>query len=47
MGSSGRPLIDWPMTEMSEQQAIDIVDIRAVGKDWRIQCRVPNPVALP
>jgi diaminohydroxyphosphoribosylaminopyrimidine deaminase/5-amino-6-(5-phosphoribosylamino)uracil reductase len=47
MGSSGRPLIDWPMTAMSEQQAIDIVDIRAVGKDWRIQCRVPNPVALP
>jgi diaminohydroxyphosphoribosylaminopyrimidine deaminase/5-amino-6-(5-phosphoribosylamino)uracil reductase len=47
MGSSGRPLIDWPMTAMSEQQAIDIVDIRAVGKDWRIQCRVPNLVELP
>jgi diaminohydroxyphosphoribosylaminopyrimidine deaminase/5-amino-6-(5-phosphoribosylamino)uracil reductase len=42
MGSSGRPLIDWPMTTMSEQQAIDIMDIRAVGKDWRIQCRVPS-----
>lgn len=42
MGSSGRPLIDWPMTAMSEQQAIDILDIRAVGKDWRIQCRVPK-----
>ncbi|MFT7404796.1 bifunctional diaminohydroxyphosphoribosylaminopyrimidine deaminase/5-amino-6-(5-phosphoribosylamino)uracil reductase RibD [Zhongshania sp.] len=47
MGSSGRPLIDWPMTAMSEQQAIDIVDIRAVGKDWRIQCRVPNLLELP
>lgn len=42
MGSSGRPLIDWPMTAMAEQQAIDIMDIRAVGKDWRIQCRVPS-----
>jgi diaminohydroxyphosphoribosylaminopyrimidine deaminase/5-amino-6-(5-phosphoribosylamino)uracil reductase len=42
MGSSGRPLIDWPMAAMSEQQAVDIIDIRAVGKDWRIQCRVPK-----
>ncbi|CAA0091163.1 bifunctional diaminohydroxyphosphoribosylaminopyrimidine deaminase/5-amino-6-(5-phosphoribosylamino)uracil reductase RibD [Zhongshania aliphaticivorans] len=42
MGSSGRPLINWPMAAMSEQQAVDIVDIRAVGKDWRIQCRVPK-----
>ena len=42
MGSSGRPLVDWPMAAMQEQQAIDIIDIRAVGKDWRIQCRVPK-----
>ncbi|CAA0079513.1 Riboflavin biosynthesis protein RibD [Zhongshania aliphaticivorans] len=44
MGSSGRPLLDWPMITMAEQQALDIVDIRAVGKDWRIHCRVPNTV---
>ena len=42
MGSSGRPLVDWPMAAMQEQQAIDIIDIRAVGKYWRIQCRVPK-----
>lgn len=42
MGSSGRPLVDWPMAAMQEQQAIDIIDIRAVGRDWRIQCRVPK-----
>lgn len=42
MGSSARPLIDWPMATMTEQQAIEIIDIRAVGKDWRIQCSVPK-----
>lgn len=42
MGSSGRPLLDWPMAAMAEQQAIEIIDIRAVGKDWRIKCLVPT-----
>lgn len=41
MGSSARPLVDWPMTKMAGQQALEIVDIRAVGKDWRIHCRLP------
>lgn len=39
LGSEARPLLAWPMTAMAEQQALNIVDIRAVGKDWRIQCR--------
>ncbi|MEX1668722.1 bifunctional diaminohydroxyphosphoribosylaminopyrimidine deaminase/5-amino-6-(5-phosphoribosylamino)uracil reductase RibD [Zhongshania guokunii] len=42
MGSSARPLVDWPMTKMAGQQALEIVDIRAVGKDWRIHCRLPT-----
>lgn len=41
MGSSARPLVDWPMSKMAGQQALEIVDIRAVGKDWRIHCRLP------
>lgn len=44
MGSSGRPLLDWPMTDMADQQALDIVDIRAVGKDWRVHCRLSAKV---
>lgn len=42
MGSSARPLVDWPMSKMAGQQALEIVDIRAVGKDWRIHCRLPT-----
>lgn len=40
MGSSARPLLDWPMEYMSEAAALRITDIRAVGADWQI-------IALP
>lgn len=36
MGSSARPLLDWPMSHMSEAAALRIRDIRAVGEDWQI-----------
>ena len=39
MGSAGRPLLSWPMEMMAEQQALEIVDARAVGRDWRWQLR--------
>ena len=39
MGSAGRPLAQWPMATMAEQQALEVVDIRAVGRDWRIHCK--------
>ena len=39
MGSAGRPLLSWPMETMAEQQALKIVDGRAVGPDWRWQLR--------
>lgn len=39
MGSAGRPLMGWPMQAMAERQDVQIVDIRAVGQDWRIHCR--------
>ena len=41
MGSAGRPLVEWPMSKMAGQQSLEIIDIRAVGKDWRIHCRIP------
>jgi hypothetical protein len=29
------------MSKMAGQQSLEIIDIRAVGKDWRIHCRIP------
>ncbi len=36
LGSSARPLLALPFTEMAEQRRLKITDIRAVGDDWRI-----------
>ncbi|XQE67700.1 bifunctional diaminohydroxyphosphoribosylaminopyrimidine deaminase/5-amino-6-(5-phosphoribosylamino)uracil reductase RibD [Pseudomonas sp. P3C3] len=36
LGSSARPLLDWPLARMAEAQELEIRDIRAVGRDWRI-----------
>jgi len=44
LGSSARPLLDLPLARMAEAQALKIVDIRAVGEDWRITA-VPTTAA--
>lgn len=36
LGSSARPLLDWPLARMAEAPALKITDMRAVGDDWRI-----------
>jgi diaminohydroxyphosphoribosylaminopyrimidine deaminase/5-amino-6-(5-phosphoribosylamino)uracil reductase len=36
LGSGGRPLLALPFTQMREQQRLEILDLRAVGGDWRI-----------
>ncbi|MBL4782981.1 MAG: bifunctional diaminohydroxyphosphoribosylaminopyrimidine deaminase/5-amino-6-(5-phosphoribosylamino)uracil reductase RibD [Porticoccaceae bacterium] len=36
MGSEGMPMAVLPYSTMSEALALEITDIRAVGKDWRI-----------
>ena len=36
LGSSARPLLDWPLARMAEAQELEIREIRAVGADWRI-----------
>jgi diaminohydroxyphosphoribosylaminopyrimidine deaminase/5-amino-6-(5-phosphoribosylamino)uracil reductase len=36
MGSSARPLLDLPLAQMSESLELKIVEIRAVGSDWRV-----------
>jgi diaminohydroxyphosphoribosylaminopyrimidine deaminase/5-amino-6-(5-phosphoribosylamino)uracil reductase len=43
MGDSARGLFHLPgVTQMSESVALDIEDIRAVGRDWRITMRPAN-----
>ncbi|WP_296258284.1 MULTISPECIES: bifunctional diaminohydroxyphosphoribosylaminopyrimidine deaminase/5-amino-6-(5-phosphoribosylamino)uracil reductase RibD [unclassified Pseudomonas] len=36
MGSSARPLLELPLAQMSEALALKIIDMRAVGSDWRV-----------
>ena len=36
LGSSARPLLDWPLQRMAEAPELRIREIRAVGDDWRI-----------
>src|SRR5690606_13892000 len=45
LGSSARPLLDWPLEFMAQAQDLKIVDIRAVGDDWLISA-LPVPPAL-
>ncbi|SEJ92079.1 bifunctional diaminohydroxyphosphoribosylaminopyrimidine deaminase/5-amino-6-(5-phosphoribosylamino)uracil reductase RibD [Pseudomonas sp. NFR16] len=36
MGSSARPLLDLPLAQMSEAMELKIIEMRAVGNDWRV-----------
>lgn len=36
MGSSARPLLEWPLARMDEACPLRILDIRAIGQDWQI-----------
>ncbi|MCF7544837.1 bifunctional diaminohydroxyphosphoribosylaminopyrimidine deaminase/5-amino-6-(5-phosphoribosylamino)uracil reductase RibD [Pseudomonas petrae] len=36
MGSSARPLLDLPLAQMNEALELKIVEMRAVGNDWRV-----------
>jgi diaminohydroxyphosphoribosylaminopyrimidine deaminase/5-amino-6-(5-phosphoribosylamino)uracil reductase len=42
LGSSGRPLLDWSLAKMADAPGLKIVEMRAVGDDWRI-IAVPLP----
>lgn len=44
LGSSARPLVDWPKTVMAEQQRLSLVECRQVGDDLRLRLR-PQPLA--
>jgi len=42
LGSAARPLLDWPLARMSEAPALKIIEMRAVGDDWRV-IAIPAP----
>lgn len=42
MGSSARALLDLPLAQMSEALELKIVEMRAVGNDWRV-IAIPAP----
>jgi diaminohydroxyphosphoribosylaminopyrimidine deaminase/5-amino-6-(5-phosphoribosylamino)uracil reductase len=44
LGSSARPLLDWPLAQMKDAPELKITEIRAVGDDWRVTA-IPSPAA--
>ncbi|MNE07970.1 Riboflavin biosynthesis protein RibD [compost metagenome] len=42
LGSSARPLFEWPMARMSEAPTLKIIEMRAVGDDWQVTA-IPQP----
>ena len=44
LGSTARPLLELPLTRMSEATELKITDLRAVGDDWRVTA-IPVPLA--
>lgn len=46
MGSTARPLLDWPLERMSEAAPLQIIEMTAVGDDWRV-IAVPVPNLAP
>lgn len=44
LGSAARPLFMLPFEQMAQTMDVEVVDIRAVGKDWRVTAR---PVYSP
>ncbi|WP_455924905.1 bifunctional diaminohydroxyphosphoribosylaminopyrimidine deaminase/5-amino-6-(5-phosphoribosylamino)uracil reductase RibD [Pseudomonas putida] len=44
LGSTARPLLDWPLARMAEAPRLKIIEMRAVGDDWRV-IAIPAPTA--
>jgi diaminohydroxyphosphoribosylaminopyrimidine deaminase/5-amino-6-(5-phosphoribosylamino)uracil reductase len=42
LGSTARPLLDWPLAQMKDAPELKITEIRAVGDDWRV-IAIPVP----
>lgn len=46
LGSSARALLDWPLTQMSQAPNLKIIEMRAVGDDWRVIAIPASPTPL-
>ncbi|WP_028695460.1 bifunctional diaminohydroxyphosphoribosylaminopyrimidine deaminase/5-amino-6-(5-phosphoribosylamino)uracil reductase RibD [Pseudomonas cremoricolorata] len=46
LGSSARPLLDWPLAHMSEAPRLKITGMRAVGDDWQVTAVPLRPCAV-
>ncbi|NWC07795.1 bifunctional diaminohydroxyphosphoribosylaminopyrimidine deaminase/5-amino-6-(5-phosphoribosylamino)uracil reductase RibD [Pseudomonas agarici] len=44
LGSRARPLLDWPLEQMSEAPQLKITEMRAVGDNWRVTA-IPDPAS--
>jgi len=42
LGSTARPLLDWPLAQMKDAPQLKITEVRAVGDDWRVTA-IPLP----
>ena len=42
LGSTARPLLDWPLDRMNQAPRLKITEMRAVGSDWRVTA-IPDP----
>ena len=42
LGSEARPLLEMPLQTMSQKLNLQVKDIRAIGKDWKITATVTN-----
>ncbi|WP_304639493.1 bifunctional diaminohydroxyphosphoribosylaminopyrimidine deaminase/5-amino-6-(5-phosphoribosylamino)uracil reductase RibD [Pseudomonas sp.] len=43
LGSRARPLLELPLDNMAQAMDMDITDVRAIGRDWRITARPVFP----
>ncbi|WP_295488720.1 bifunctional diaminohydroxyphosphoribosylaminopyrimidine deaminase/5-amino-6-(5-phosphoribosylamino)uracil reductase RibD [uncultured Pseudomonas sp.] len=44
LGSQARPLLDWPLERMADAPRLKIIEMRAVGDDWRV---IAIPTSAP
>jgi len=42
LGSTARPLLDWPLERMHQAPRLKITEMRAIGSDWRVTA-IPDP----
>ena len=46
LGSTARPLLELPLTHMSEAPLLKITEMRAVGDDWRVTAIPVSPASV-